>query len=152
MEAMADLAQYRKIFLASQVGFMVMVVLVARWLLRRNESAFFKPRSKEDPTAKPKSPGGPDLLAQARYAPKPQPLRLEGIRLGGAPHEVLGVSPAASEAEVQAAYRELMKRYHPDRVGRPGTREWQDAQAIAHALNQAKSELLSKAKAKKPHS
>lgn len=33
------------------------------------------------------------------------------------PHRVLGVAPGASLAEVTAAYRELAKRWHPDRQG-----------------------------------
>jgi DnaJ-domain-containing protein 1 len=52
----------------------------------------------------------------------------------------------AIEVQIQSAYRELMKRYHPDRVGRPGTREWQDAQGIAEAINRAKRDLLARAK------
>ncbi len=32
------------------------------------------------------------------------------------PHEVLGVQRGASEQEIKDAYRDKMKRYHPDRV------------------------------------
>ena len=33
------------------------------------------------------------------------------------PHAVLGLSPTATPREVSAAYRELAKRWHPDRGG-----------------------------------
>lgn len=31
------------------------------------------------------------------------------------PYEVLGIRPGASEEEIRAAYRELVKKYHPDK-------------------------------------
>jgi hypothetical protein len=80
-------------------------------------------------------------LANAKLERK-VPLALEGIRIDGPPHEVLGVAVGASEEVIQKAYRERMKRYHPDKVGRPGSREWQDAQKLAEAINAAKNELL----------
>jgi molecular chaperone DnaJ len=31
------------------------------------------------------------------------------------PYETLGIKPGASEAEIKAAYREMVKKYHPDK-------------------------------------
>ena len=90
-----------------------------------------------------------DLLANAKIERK-TPLQLEGIRVDGPPHEILGVQPGAGAEEIQRAYRERMKQYHPDKVGPPGSREWNDAQKIAEAINRAKSELLKKAQAESP--
>jgi len=39
---------------------------------------------------------------------------------------LLGIPPTASAAEVREAFRELAKRYHPDRVGSAGTAYFQD--------------------------
>ncbi len=62
----------------------------------------------------------------------------------GPPHEILGVPEDAGEPEILDAYRELMKRYHPDRfVGRSS-----DEQALAkkytQAINQARKDLIKK--------
>lgn len=73
---------------------------------------------------------------------KKAPLQLPGIRLDGHPHEILGISAEASASEIQSAYRNLMKRYHPDRVGRQGSWQWHEAQKIAEAINHAKDEML----------
>jgi DnaJ-domain-containing protein 1 len=118
---------------------------------------FFRPKGPESnfqvreadlkrPPSSSQSSKDASRLADARMkqAVPAQPLRLEGIRINGAGHEVLGVSMQASAEEVQKAYRNLMKQYHPDKIGRPGTREWQDAQKIAEAINRAKEEMLKK--------
>ena len=42
-------------------------------------------------------------------------------------HEVLGVAPDASQAEIIAAYRSKMRQYHPDKVSTLGS----DIQALA---------------------
>ena len=110
---------------------------------------FLKPRPPEsgfkDQIPNPdksKSPRkGDQDLANARMK-RNEPLRLSGIRIDGLAHEILGVSPQASEPEIQAAYRELIKQYHPDKVGRPDSREWKDATRIAEALHRARSEML----------
>lgn len=133
---------------AAQIGLgLGMVFLVLK--LRTGSRSGFAVREADlkkpsPPQAKPK---GPDL-ANARLERK-RPLALEGIQLGGPPHEVLGVAVGATEDEIQCAYRERMKRYHPDKIGRQGTREWEDAQKFAHAINEAKDELLKRARARK---
>lgn len=33
-----------------------------------------------------------------------------------APHEILGIGPDADQAEIKAAYKQLVKSYHPDRA------------------------------------
>ncbi|MDW7711144.1 MAG: J domain-containing protein [Deferrisomatales bacterium] len=45
------------------------------------------------------------------------------MRARARPHadfEVLGVPPSATAEEVKRAYRELVKKYHPDRVSHLG--------------------------------
>ena len=126
-----------------QAGLGALVVLALVMFRNRETPSGFKTR--ESDRKKPGQKGTKeDPLAQARLAPEAKPLRLSGISIFGAPHEILGISARATVAEIQKAYRELMKQYHPDKVGRPGTREWQDAQKIAEAINQAKEKMLKK--------
>ena len=111
---------------------------------RESESSQFRTREAELRNKGKKSSSPSNLLADARIrtAQKPETLRLSGIRTEGKPHEILGIAQNSSELEVQRAYRDLMKQYHPDIVGRPGTREWQDAQRIAESINRAKTEMI----------
>ena len=57
------------------------------------------------------------------------------------PRAVLGVGPEATPDEIAHAYREQMKRYHPDRVASLG----EDLQRLAHekvlAIQRAYAEL-----------
>ncbi|MCC6133835.1 MAG: DnaJ domain-containing protein [Gammaproteobacteria bacterium] len=48
-------------------------------------------------------------------------------------YEVLGLSPGASQEEIQTAYRRLMQRLHPDHGG---------SAYLAARLNQARQVLL----------
>lgn len=73
-----------------------------------------------------------------------EPFQLTGFVHDRSDHEVLEVPLNATQDEIQKAYKRMMMRYHPDRVGRPGSREWQDAQKIAERINLAKSRLIKK--------
>lgn len=119
--------------------------LVLGWIFFRPKEPKSGFRVREADLRRPgaQNPDRSQALAQARLK-RSEPLRLPGIRIDGAPHEILGISAQATPEEIQRAYRDLMKRYHPDVVGRPGTREWQEAQKIAEAINQAKAALLKK--------
>lgn len=114
---------------------------------RVREADQWKPEGPRFPAAGRLS--GPDPRASTAKKAKAPPLQIPGIRIDGQPHEILGVQSNASAKEVQRAYRDLIKRFHPDIVGRPGSREWADAQRIAEALNYAKDEMLRALGAKK---
>ena len=118
------------------------------WFLRpQSPETHFRVREsdlkKSDPKGLKKNQPGLQTLAEARIQKK-EILRLNGIRIDGLPHEILGVSSQASPQEIQQAYRNLMKQYHPDRIGTQGSREWNDAQKIAEAINHAKDVMLKK--------
>ena len=89
---------------------------------------------------------GPSI-ADAKFATaakKSPPLSLPGIRLDGLPHEILGVEPDADEVEVMRAYKEAIKRYHPDRIqgqAKDQLKFYQDASA---KLNDAKELMIKK--------
>jgi hypothetical protein len=144
-----DPEKLQKFFFSSQV-FIVLIILGGIYFLtRKKEESGFKVR--EADVKKIGKSSGPDLLGQAKVKKKEAPLQLSGIRIDGAAHEILGVSVRATEAEIQSAYRELMKLYHPDKVGRPGTREWSDAQKIAEALNNARKTMIDHLQSQSPN-
>jgi hypothetical protein len=119
--------------------------LIGVWFFRpKSPESNFRVREADLKNSRPKiSAAETHTLAEARIQ-KTTPLQLVGIRIDGEPHEILGIASGATTQEIQKAYRDLMKQYHPDRVGRPGTREWTDAQKIAEAINQAKDHMLKK--------
>jgi DnaJ-class molecular chaperone len=77
---------------------------------------------------------------------KSEPLRLEGFRFDQEPHQILGIQESATESMIQDAYRKMMKRFHPDKVGSQNSAQWQEAQSIAHALSEAKNKMMKKVK------
>ncbi len=53
------------------------------------------------------------------------------------PYQVLGVRPVATQEEIKAAYREMMSKYHPDKVAHLGEEFQEIAKAKTKAINQA---------------
>jgi hypothetical protein len=123
------------------------LALFAVFLRMRDPGSRFKVREADRLKSKGPSPlrllkGDLGSQKQTRHH---KPL-LEGHRFDGAPHEILGILPNATEKEIQKAYLELIKRFHPDRIGAPGSREWKDAQSIAAKLNEARNAMLTRLK------
>lgn len=119
-----------------QIG--ISAFFIVFWLWSRSKEASksgFKVREADrDLKFSRGEPGSADKTER-----KKAPLRLAGIVKDGAPHEVLGVSALASEAEIKTAYKQKMKQYHPDRIGAESTQ-------IAEAINRARNEMLEKLK------
>ena len=59
----------------------------------------------------------------------------------GDPHDVLGVRRGASEQEIKKAYRELVNKYHPDKVAHLGEEFRQLAESRFKEIQQAYREL-----------
>ena len=59
------------------------------------------------------------------------------------PHDILGVRPGASQEELKKAYRELVSKYHPDKVAHLGEEFRQLAEIRFKQIQQAYQELKS---------
>ncbi len=145
----------RKFFVWALVG-VPAIAIVVRWILQNRsigESGFKLREADRKKLHQSEKIEAAILIHQKAKAEahRQAPLQLTGISIQGPPHEILNVKIDASEKEIQKAYRDLMKRYHPDVMGRIGSREWTDAQKIAEAINQAKVEMFSKLQEKNPN-
>ena len=87
-----------------------------------------------------------DLPPKASEKPKKpvSPLELPGIRLDGKPHEILGIPSDADEAEIIKAHKELIKRFHPDRIQASTPEMEKFYQSAAVQINRAKEMMLKK--------
>lgn len=113
------------------------VLLILRFLKSQEPESRFKPRSKKIENKK------------SHRAPKkndPGRMLLQGIVLTGLPHQILGIREDASEFEIRKAHRALIKRFHPDKVGPEGSKQWYEAQRASEAINGARDLMLKKNK------
>lgn len=69
------------------------------------------------------SPGGP-----GSGMPPGHDSSADASRADLNPHAILGISPGASQDEIQSAYRARMREYHPDKVAHLG----EELQELAH--------------------
>lgn len=132
----------RPLSLAIAVGLLIFIVWTLMRMLNSQNQSLFRKYEHESPRLH-RSPSDVDS-AQPRDEEARSILELEGFSFDRKPHEILGIEPGASKTEIQRAFKKLMLRYHPDRVGPPNSREWKDAQPIADAIIRAKDEMLSK--------
>lgn len=130
---MGPMGKERLIFLL-----MFFIVILYWWLAKPRNPSQFRYREADKAKGKPNRDSPDDMGSGAKQK---TPL-LTGISIEGQAHEILGVQKTATKKQIQTAYRELMKRYHPDKVSEPGTPQWQEAQKIAVALTKARDEML----------
>ncbi|MBN22355.1 MAG: hypothetical protein CL678_13820 [Bdellovibrionaceae bacterium] len=102
-------------------------------LLAPKHQSQFKKKESYDPSKHGEGLGNATLK---------RPQALPGIVIDAPAHEILGVPMNASPEEIKKAHRELMKQYHPDKIASPGSPQWEEAQKIASAINDAKKEML----------
>ncbi len=60
------------------------------------------------------------------------------------PYGVLGLTPEASEADVEQAYRRLISQYHPDRMSGAADELRKQAESKASEINRAYKQIKSR--------
>jgi len=116
------------------------ILFILSMLSKRQVDSNFKKREADREDLKRIFTQG-DRLDDAKLDPK-TPKLLTGIRLDQPAHQVLGVPESATVDQINEAYRELMKRYHPDKIAAQDTPQWKEAQKIAESINLARDELI----------
>jgi DnaJ-domain-containing protein 1 len=124
--------------LISVVGVFLLSVFALKALFGPKNSSQFRVREWEKRT-------NPESRDPKMERPKAAPLRLTGYREGISPEELFGLKGQFTAREIDRAYRELMKQYHPDvfsRSGLEGARA--EAVRISARINEARQTLLKK--------
>ena len=114
----------------------VLVVGLLRFARAQTPASRFKATTKKSAPQKP-----------PRKTPEEVRVLLQGVVLSGLPHQILNVREDASEFEIRKAHRDLIKRFHPDKVGPEGSRQWYEGQRASEIINGARDQMLKKLKA-----
>jgi DnaJ-domain-containing protein 1 len=138
-------------FQTIQTGILIFGALSILFFIKgRSQPSQFKQRESDRTDLDRILKQGPDT-GQAKQKPKsaantppPPPLSLPGIRLNGAPHEILGVREDASESEVMRAYKDAIKRFHPDTIQGAAREQMQFYQDASARINEAKDQMIKK--------
>ena len=145
---MSTLEWIARNFQKIQVIFLLAVLFLIWTFLKNNRGqSNFKSREADRGDLDRILNSGPDL-AQAKMRrkppeqPPPPPLSLPGIRLEGEPHEILGIREDASEAEIVRAYKDAIKRFHPDTLQGKSASELRFYQEASARINDAKNRML----------
>jgi DnaJ-domain-containing protein 1 len=145
---MSTLEMIAKNFQKIQIGFLIAVFFLI-WVFYKNNrgQSNFKTREADREDLDRILKSGPDL-AQAKLkrrvpeSPPPPPLSLPGIRLDGAPHEILGIREDSSEAEIMRAYKDAIKRFHPDTLQGKTPEQMKFYQEASARINDAKNRMI----------
>lgn len=108
-----------------------------RFLLRLGQWLFQKKSGRPRGTWQKTGTGEQGRTAQDRQS------RSGGGQLKN-PYAVLGLKPGASQKEIQAAYREAVQKYHPDKVLHLGEEFQELAQQKFIEVQEAYDELMGK--------
>lgn len=108
-----------------------------RFLLRLGQLLF------QQKSGKTQGPGQKNEGGEQRRSSQDRKTRSSGGQVKD-PYAVLGLKPGAGQKEIQAAYREAVQKYHPDKVSHLGEEFQELAQQKFIEVQEAYDELMGK--------
>ncbi len=131
-----------------QKGILILGLLSALWFLRiRQNPSQFRAREADRSdldrflNSSPES-GRSSRAPGPRKNRPPPPLLLPGIRLTGEPHEILGIPENSTELEILRAYKEAIKRFHPDTIQGSAREQMRFYEEASARINDAKETMI----------